>query len=70
MKVDIESGILVVRSNGDDSDSIKAELSTRLAGHWHYLTMLRNKNTLKVHLDDVFSQEVEAADVSDILVSL
>uniref|UniRef100_A0A915EQH0 Laminin G domain-containing protein n=1 Tax=Ditylenchus dipsaci TaxID=166011 RepID=A0A915EQH0_9BILA len=69
VKIDIESAFLVVRSNGEDSELIKAELSTRMAGHWHYVSVVRNKNTLKMHLDDVFSEEVKAGDVSDVINS-
>uniref|UniRef100_A0A915EV46 Uncharacterized protein n=1 Tax=Ditylenchus dipsaci TaxID=166011 RepID=A0A915EV46_9BILA len=69
VKIDIESDFLVVRSNREDSELIKTELSTRMAGHWHYVSVVRNKNTLKMHLDDVFSEEVKAGDVSDVINS-
>uniref|UniRef100_A0A915EU75 Uncharacterized protein n=1 Tax=Ditylenchus dipsaci TaxID=166011 RepID=A0A915EU75_9BILA len=69
VKIDIESDFLVVHSNGEDSELIKAELSTRMAGHWHYVSVVHNKNTLKMHLDGVFSEEVKAGDFSDVINS-
>lgn len=60
--------MLVIRSNGDETGLIKIELSTRLSGYWHYLTIQRSKTSLKAHLDDVFSEEIETMDISDLLV--
>lgn len=58
---------LVVQSNGGESskDLIRAELSTNLAGNWHYLTIRRTKNTLSVKLDDGLNEEISVPDLSD-----
>jgi len=58
----VDSQLVVSPSKGPEegSGTIRVELSTRLAGDWHYVSVQRTKNSLKAHVDDVYSKELEA----------
>lgn len=63
---------MVIRGNGEqsnDEEFIRLELSTRLSANWHYVTIQRSKTSLKVYVDDMFTEEMKTNDISDLIVS-
>lgn len=65
----MDRGNIIVTSNGDENDAIKAELSSASDGSWHYVNVLRSKNELQLHLDDYVSKKVPASELTDALPS-
>lgn len=70
-RINLEGGYLFVRTNGDETPAeIRVELSQRLSGNWHYITVRRTATNIHVFVDDVSVQEAATSDVADLLVGL
>ena len=64
--MELENGQLVVKSNGEETDVVRAELPS--GTRWHFVSIVRTKQQLKVHVDDASTKKIQAADLSDVLV--